>query len=47
MDNNNDRSHNSDRLPWDEDGRLKYNWGADDTIMRIKKEETFHQKPEI
>ena len=34
---NNDRKRNSDRFPRDEDRRLRYHWGADDTIMRIIK----------
>ena len=37
MDNNNNRNQNSERCPRVEGGRLKYNCGADDTIMRIIK----------
>ena len=37
MDNNNNIDHNSDRFPRDEIGKLKYHWGANDTIMRTIK----------
>ena len=35
--NNNDDIQEPERYPRDEEGRLKYHWGADDTIMRIIK----------
>ena len=38
MDNNNNEDNQEPkRYPRDEEGRLKYHWGADDTIMKIIK----------
>ena len=38
MDNNkNEDNQEPERYPRDEEGRLKYHWGADDTIMKIIK----------
>ena len=35
--NNNEDTQEPERYPRDEEGRLKYHWGADDTIMKIIK----------
>ena len=35
--NNNEDTQEPERYPRDEGGRLKYHWGADDTIMKIIK----------
>ena len=33
--NNNDDNQEPERCPRDEEGRIKFHWGTDDTIMRI------------
>ena len=46
--NNNDRNQDSDKIPRDEDGRLRYHWDADDTIRRIiKRRDNFPETGEL